>query len=103
MPNWSAPSVSRKIAGRSAKTSDMIRVLHSVGKQHLMDIAAKRGARRRAVMSTRHAVDFRLDLARVRREQQNAVADLDRLRDRMRHEDYGELDVVPQAQKLVLH
>ena len=39
----------------------------------------------------------------MRRQQQDPVADADRLRDRMRDEQHRELRVVPEPQQLVLH
>ena len=45
---------------------------------------------------------FRLDPAGMRRQQQDAVADLDRLGDRVGHEQHGELRLVPQLQQFVL-
>ncbi len=51
----------------------------------------------------RHAVQFGLDLSRMRREQQDPAADPDRLGDRVRDEEHGEARVVPELQQLVLH
>src|SRR6266568_3434465 len=46
--------------------------------------------------------DFRPHPARMRRQQQNAVADLDRLGDRMGHEQHGEFGLRPELQQFVL-
>ena len=49
------------------------------------------------------AVDLGLHLPGMRAEQQNAVADPDRLGNRVRHEQHRELRVLPELQQLLLH
>ena len=56
-----------------------------------------------ATACRRQAVQLGLDLARVRREQQDPTADRDRLLDRVGDEEHGEAGVVPEPQQLVLH
>src|SRR5690349_2232775 len=56
-----------------------------------------------AVRIARQAVELGLDLPRVRRQQQDAAADLDRLGDRVRDEQHGEARALPQREQLVLH
>src|SRR3546814_8574129 len=48
-------------------------------------------------------VQLRLHLSRMRRHHENAVADDQRLLDRMGHEQHREPHIVPQIQKLLLH
>ena len=49
------------------------------------------------------AVELALDLAGMRREQQDAVADQHGLRDRVGHEQHREARIGPQLEQLVLH
>src|SRR5262245_26267989 len=49
------------------------------------------------------AVEFALDLTGMRRHQEDAVADQDRLGDRVRHEQHREPRVLPQLQEFLLH
>src|ERR1043165_4950827 len=86
---------SRTISGRSGATassftamrgSDILRLLDLVGEQHMLDAMLQRGR----IPDVRAAVQLGLDLARMRRQQQDAGADLDRFRDRVGDEQHGE-------------
>src|SRR5215203_5561604 len=106
---------SRRISGRltgsvaaeglgDSTALDMDRPLlfHGFGKQHVVDFGLELlGRDSLAVPPGR--VQLRLDLPRMGREQEDAVADLDRLGNRVRHEQDGELRLVPELQELVLH
>src|SRR5688572_20536430 len=79
--------------------------LDPVGEQHGVD-AVLQGlemlAAERAVIEG-VGVELGLDPARMRRQHQDAAADQDRLLDRVRDEQHGEADVVPELQQLLLH
>src|SRR4051812_12695200 len=107
-PNALVGIGSRRISGRvtgseatagldDSAALDMDRPLlfHGLGEEHGVDLSLEaRGRLRLAVPPGR--VELRLHLARVRRQQQDAVADLDRLGDRVRDEKHGELGLVPE-------
>src|SRR3954470_6185569 len=93
---------SRTISGRSGailsaftamRGSDTLRLLDLVGEQHVLDTRLQ-GC---GVLDMRAAVELGLHLARMRRQQQDAGADLDRFRNRMGDEQHGEARLVPQA------
>src|SRR5437870_8257852 len=79
---------SRTISGRSdaavspctaMRGSDILRLLDLVGEQHMLDAMLQRGG----IPDMRAAVQLGLDLAWMRRQQQDARADLDRFRYRV--------------------
>src|ERR1041385_1053259 len=99
---------SRTISGRSEATvssftamrgSDILRLLDLVGEQHVLDAMLQRSG----ILDMRAAVQLGLDLAGMRRQQQDAGADLDRFRNRMGHEQHRKPRLFPQSQQFVLH
>src|SRR4051794_34323194 len=79
---------SRTISGRSGamvsafkamRGSDTLRLLDLVGEQHVLDALLQRAG----VCDMRAAVQLGLHLPGMRRQQQDAGADLDRFRNRM--------------------
>src|SRR5688500_11558435 len=70
--------------------------------QQSLDPRRQELARRVERVASR-TMDLRLRAARVRREQQDAVADADGFGNRMRDEQHRELDLLPEPQQLFLH
>src|SRR5574340_525282 len=97
----------RWISGRATSTASLLDMLHLlrfdlIGEQHVVDLGLERLHRVGGAVA-RRAGQLRLHLAGMRRQQQDAAADLDRLGDGMGDEQHGEVRVVPQLQQLVLH
>src|SRR5437868_1048813 len=100
-------TVSRRYSGRSggaaAETcvstmADNLLLLDAIGEQHLVDALGQLAPARGIDGITAVAVELALDLPGMRREQQDAVAEQHRLRDRVGHEQHGEARVGPQLQ-----
>src|SRR5687768_2024110 len=104
-PKSRSPTSSRTYSGRSPGALDMgyglaLDVLPR--EEHAVDAVGQAlpgGVRRVGPV----AVQLRPHLARVRGQQQDAVADAHRLRDRVRDEEHRELRSLPQLEQLVLH
>src|SRR5262249_13470254 len=95
-------SGSRPLAGWPSSMGCGLLLLDAVGEQQIVDALGQLAPLGiDGILAV--AVELALDLARVWRQQQNAVADQGRLRNRMRHEQHGEAGIGPQLQQLVLH
>src|SRR6266496_5666505 len=102
---------SRRTSGRGgAADSDMMVMVSllsfdGVGEQHRVDPAFQREQAFGIALPRIEweAVQLRLHLTGMRRHEQDAAADLDRLGNRVRDEQYGEARVVPELKQLVLH
>src|ERR1700694_4162038 len=70
--------------------------------QQIMDLLLQRGAAAVLASDLIDVDDLSLDPAGMRRQQQNPVADLDRLGDRMGDEQDGEFSFRPELQQFVL-
>src|SRR5688500_15924339 len=102
-PKSCSGTSSRTYSGRCTGALDMGHRLLDLlaGEEHAMD--AVRQALARGIHGIGSvAVELRAHLARVRREQQDAVADAHRLGDGVRHEQHREARVLPELQQLVL-
>src|SRR5438477_1037073 len=94
---WMTPR-SAASAGRRANSSRLtvgstmdvlLFLLDGVGEEHRVNALFQRLRLRGIAVFPRQAVELGLHLPRVRRQQQDATADLDRLGNRMRHEQHG--------------
>src|ERR1700704_5359258 len=92
----------RATGARSSAMGHSLLFLDAIGKENVVDavreLAAGAVDRVAAV-----AVQLALDLARMRRHQQDAVADQHGLGVRVGHEQHRETRLVPQLQQLLLH
>src|SRR6202521_3769584 len=92
----------RVTGARSSAMGHCLLFLDAIRKQDVVNAVRQLGAgavdRIAAV-----AVELAFDLARVRRHQQDAIADQHGLWDRVRHEQHREARVFPQLQQLFLH
>src|SRR5690348_1630568 len=102
-PKSCSCTCSRTYSGRSAGLAmGDLRLDLAVGEEHRMDAVGEPPAVR--VLGIRAvAVELGLHLPRMRREEQDAVADAHRLGDRVRDEEHGEARAFPELQQLVLH
>src|SRR2546427_6629469 len=76
-------------------------LLHFLGEEHALD--PLRQLPPLAPLGATLAVQLRLHLPGMGREQEDPVPDQHCLRDRVRDEEHGEVGVVPELQELVLH
>src|SRR3982074_339128 len=115
-PMSSPATTSRRYSGRKGGTAsgraaaawastmaDNLLLLDAIGEQHLVNAIRQLASAGRFDRIAAVAVELALDLARVRREQQDAIAQQHRLRDRVGHEQHGETGFGPQLQQLLLH
>src|SRR6516225_8992590 len=104
MPKALDATVSRTISARAAGSVVVVfmPLLHRIREQHRVDASFER-RHERTVCAHGETVELGLYLAGMRREQQDAAADLDRFGDRMRDEQHGKARAFPQCEQLVLH
>src|SRR5229473_7352473 len=86
---------------RSASLYALLR--DALGEQHVVDARLQRHEADAADQLVSVGVELGLDLAGMRRQHEDAVADDDRLLDRMGDEEHGEADILPKLQQLLLH
>src|SRR5262249_4726975 len=109
--SWLA-TMARTYAGRRGGAASLVPMsgmaapplfLDASGEQHVVNAVAELASARGIGRVAAVAVELALDLAGMRREQQNAVADQHRLRNRVGDEQHGEAGVRPELQQLLLH
>src|SRR5580704_1142730 len=101
--------MSRRYSGRSGGTAakraadvwgsamtDHLLLLDAISEQHLVNAVGQLAPTCRIGRIAAVAVELALDLTRVRRKQQDAIADQHGLRNRVSHEQHREARVVPQ-------
>src|SRR5579871_2304108 len=96
-------AASRRSAVCMSVMGDDLLLLDATGKKQIVNAVRQLASARRIDRVAAIAVELALDLAGMRREQQDAVADQHRLGNRVGDEQHGEARVGPQREELLLH
>src|SRR5688572_6314478 len=97
-----SPNDSRMYSFRAMVLSATSHFLYFVLEEHLVNAPAECLAGQGVGIVVAGAVELAFDLPRMRRQQQDAVADHHRFRNGVRHEKHGELCVLPELEQLFL-
>src|SRR5215471_2983602 len=96
-------SPSRRSAVFMSVMGDSLLLLNAIGEQKIVDAVRQLASARRVDRIAAVTVELALDLAGMRRHQQDAVADQHRFWNRVGDEQHGEARVGPQRQQFLLH